>query len=124
MPADKFSQIKRAIADLVESTGLVAYTDRYLEPDEQRFAVVYFGEWVEEPASLEDTEITGTLSVEVFAMNDAELAEQVGKVRPLLKAFNSDLMTSFQPAGGEYTPEEKGIRPSVVLNYAVNFSEA
>ena len=124
MQTDKFTQIKTAVADLIESACLPAYPDRYLEVTEQRFAMVYFGEWSEEPTTLEETEVKGTLSVEVFAMNDNELSKYSAQIRPLLKNFEDDeLFNRFIPEGGEYPPQENGIRPSVILNYSVSFYE-
>lgn len=123
MPADKFEQIKAAIKEQVETLQLPAFTDRYVEPKDQRFAVVYFGSWEENPDTLEETEVTGTLSVEVFAMNDTEIASYIRQIRPLLKQWDSDLVSSFQPSGGEYTPREENVRPSAVLTYAVAFTD-
>ena len=125
MPTDKFSQIKLAVADLIEQqTGMPVYTDRYLEPTEQRFAVVYLGEWSEEHDALDEALITGSLHIEVFAMNDGELSGYVAQLRPLLKQFDSNLLDRFLPTGGEYPPEENGVRPSVILNYSIGFYES
>ena len=127
MAVDNFTRIKQAVADLIETQNIPAYTERYLEQDqlrEQRFSVVYFGEYGEAPDDLEDgSEVSGTLTVELFAMTDAELDSIRAMVRPVLKRFESKLVTSFYPTGGEFVQMESGARPSLILNYSVSFDE-
>ncbi len=124
---DRFNQIKKKVAGLIESLNIVnTYTDRYVETKDSRFAVVYFGEWTEEQSDLEETEVTGNLSIQIFARNDDELSETAARIRPVLKEFEEwqdehTTLTDFRPVGGEYLPEEAGIRPSMMLNYSVVF---
>ena len=129
MPNDNFQRIKQAVADAIETIGLPSYVDRYLDLEDLRFATVYFGEWTEEQIDLEEAEVSGAVHIQLYALNDTELALWQGKVRAVLKEFDlswtaddGDLLElRWQSSGGEVLPEESGVRPSSVLNYSVAF---